>query len=461
MKIQSENQVKNVLDTLFFVLEQYKWLIDSYVLDFYVENHWQRLPQSWQATFTSGNFDIRELSYLLGYEYGSKDQRRTVFPLSLLSLKSVSDILSISRKQSKTQENASSGLLENPKFRNLFTRHVKIKKRHEIDHMSSVCERLARKSRVHHIIDVGAGQGHLARVLAFKYGLRVCCVEKQDDLNAQARILDNQFLQFARKYLRDEDYKVLEAPHHLSFTISSDMDKNSLLDHLQNEIFHIKKDEDFSIGIIGLHPCGDLGPILLELFRNCPEVKFIAVVGCCYMKLTERGYPLSKHVKNQRCDKSKRIFLSYEAREVACHAAEMYQERLSQGLFDDLKIHAYRSALEKIIVKLSPQLKHSGLRSVKYRDCSSFPEYCEKAVSNLGITLPEDLGEELELTKEWKKVAIFYTLRLMLAPLIESVLLYDRLLFLQETTGDCESSELIAAFNPRISPRNHILIARK
>jgi hypothetical protein len=44
--------------------------------------------------------------------------------------------------------------------------------------------------------------------------------------------------------------------------------------------------ESFSFGMVGLHPCGDLTPILMHLFVQCPNVKFINIVGCCYMKLT-------------------------------------------------------------------------------------------------------------------------------------------------------------------------------
>ena len=33
---------------------------------------------------------------------------------------------------------------------------------------------------------------------------------------------------------------------------------------------------------------------------------------------------------------------------------------------------------------------------------------------------------------QWKRVVIFYTLRLLLAPLVETILLLDRLLFLKE-----------------------------
>lgn len=44
--------------------------------------------------------------------------------------------------------------------------------------------------------------------------------------------------------------------------------------------------EHFTFGMVGLHPCGDLTPILMHLFVQCPNAKFINIVGCCYMKLT-------------------------------------------------------------------------------------------------------------------------------------------------------------------------------
>lgn len=45
-------------------------------------------------------------------------------------------------------------------------------------------------------------------------------------------------------------------------------------------------EESFDFGIVGLHSCGDLTPILMHLFVQCPGAKFINIVGCCYMKLT-------------------------------------------------------------------------------------------------------------------------------------------------------------------------------
>ena len=61
-------------------------------------------------------------------------------------------------------------------------------------------------------------------------------------------------------------------------------------------------------------------------------------------------------------------------------------------------------------------------------------------------------------------VGPFWCLREVLAPLLESVILLDRLLFLQEPPGvgagaPAEDCTLVPLFDPKISPRNVALVA--
>jgi len=44
-----------------------------------------------------------------------------------------------------------------------------------------------------------------------------------------------------------------------------------------------------NFGVIGLHTCGNLGPVILNTFANSSEAKFVVSVGCCYMKLDSDG----------------------------------------------------------------------------------------------------------------------------------------------------------------------------
>lgn len=89
--------------------------------------------------------------------------------------------------------------------------------------------------------------------------------------------------------------------------------------------FNLKTTQSFRFGIVGLHPCGDLAALLLKIFNVSNEAIFINLVGCCYMKLTTNtnkfvGYPLSNYLRDYPLLKF--TDLSYESREIACHAVE-------------------------------------------------------------------------------------------------------------------------------------------
>lgn len=74
-----------------------------------------------------------------------------------------------------------------PKIRNLVAKKsIKLKKRHEIEEMSGTTAQIAKDLGIEHIIDFGSGLGHLSRMLAYGYGLRVCCLEQQSVLSDQA-----------------------------------------------------------------------------------------------------------------------------------------------------------------------------------------------------------------------------------------------------------------------------------
>lgn len=80
-----------------------------------------------------------------------------------------------------------SRIYSNQKIRNIVaTKNIKLKKRHEIDQMSQVTARVAREHTIEYIVDFGSGLGHLARMLTYGYGLKVCCLEQQTMLSEQA-----------------------------------------------------------------------------------------------------------------------------------------------------------------------------------------------------------------------------------------------------------------------------------
>ncbi|XP_048882204.1 protein RRNAD1 isoform X2 [Brienomyrus brachyistius] len=231
--------------------------------------------------------------------------------------------------------------------------------------------------------------------------------------------------------------------------------------------------------LTGLHSCGDLSVTLLRHFASCPHVLAITSVACCYMKLTtlenpsppgilvppglahtedmsssEFGYPMSSYVKGLPEHQ-----LSYKAREGACHAIEDYLQRLRQenGL---LRTHCYRAVLEVVIRGVRPDLRRAGIQTIKKAHLLSFSDYARLGLPR--VSLPPDLPlDDIKLgalLRQEGRVVVYFSLGLLLAPVVESLVLLDRMLYLQERGLQ---SQLVPLFDPAFSPRNLVLVAVK
>uniref|UniRef100_L7LYT7 Putative rrna adenine n-6-methyltransferase n=1 Tax=Rhipicephalus pulchellus TaxID=72859 RepID=L7LYT7_RHIPC len=460
-------------------LSQYSWLNDAYVLDYFVEQQWHKLPPSWQETLSV--IDLSDLSDWL--ETGLPAQRRSVWPLSLMCLAPVARQLALNRCPIASPADiplllpddlAGGKDLQWPVFhccgnRNLthaFRKHVKLKKQHEIIRLAMVVELLAKKCNCSHVLDVGSGQGHLARLLALDKKLRVATVDLVGSHLTSAQRFDNQAALHVqkKKSVEIEGEASSHLPQHVELEISM-ATTPAELEQVADKAWGRAKSGVENFVLVGLHTCGNLGPSMIQLFADSPAARGLVSVGCCYMKLNEgrcegmerkMAYPMSSHV----CALGKVAALSYQAREVACHAFEVYTRKLKESP-SSLKIHCYRALLERLIVDRYEDQRHCGLGSVKHAANLTFSQYARKALQKFPLPLPdEDLDlPELELAmNEWQRVVIFYSLRLLLAPVIESLLLVDRMLYLWDR---CIPSCLLPLFDPCLSPRNLVLLAFK
>uniref|UniRef100_A0A673JJI4 Ribosomal RNA adenine dimethylase domain containing 1 n=1 Tax=Sinocyclocheilus rhinocerous TaxID=307959 RepID=A0A673JJI4_9TELE len=234
-----------------------------------------------------------------------------------------------------------------------------------------------------------------------------------------------------------------------------------------------------SFVLTGLHACGDLSSTLLCHFANCPHVQVITSVACCYMKIStkenpnppglfqppfssdtvadscsEYGYPMSDWVRGLPGHQ-----LSYKAREGACHALEDYLHHLREecGL---LRTHCYRAILESIIRAERPDMRRPGVQTVRKAHALSFVEYACLAWPRVGLPadLPFDPVSVDAMLAHQGKVVAYFSLVLLLAPVVETLVLLDRMIFLQERGFQ---SKLIPLFDAAFSPRNLVLVAVK
>lgn len=216
--------------------------------------------------------------------------------------------------------------------------------------------------------------------------------------------------------------------------------------------------------LTGLHACGDLTPTMLRVFASCPDIQGLASVGCCYMKLSTAknletepvGYPMSEFVQQLPLSA-----LSYEAREMACHFADSYIQRLKDNP-PALKLHCYRATLQWIVLQLQPDFVTGAQKlSIRKAENLSFAQYASQGLERLQLSseIPDNILEGAScFLEQWRQVVIFYSLRLSLSPVVESLILLDRQLYLYEQGV---SSHLVPIFDPMTSPRNFVLLASK
>ncbi|KAL8625481.1 hypothetical protein ACOMHN_018626 [Nucella lapillus] len=596
--VQTVLNLKTRLSQIYKVIDTYRWIIEAYVSDFYVKDHWSRLPPSWQEFLDQVDFPA--LSCLLtGQPWSNATTGSSVSPLSLLALKAFVERNALNRRfvdldstqvtaavahtlvkedsssasPEKTQVNTSTSSVvcnqadKTLRFRNgqlmemehIFRKHVKPKKQHEIRQLGKVIGVVTEASASDHIVDVGAGLGHLSRLLTFAHGLKVTTVEAAGGHAPKATEFDRELKKDIQKKLKrkepseEQEQETLttpaDLPNHVVCRVEPDISTEDFLalvlhgdsgthssaegtvspssgnatDSAQNwgsgnALFMDCKDisqtervsglrelhkktsagtelkenikqndcdekkegfagDDGSGGgggkerkrllLAGLHACGDLTATLFRVFVNCPAVSALVSVGCCYMKLSaysevdeahcERGYPLSQYVRSLLAHP-----LTYEAREMACHFADAYAQRLLDNP-PHLKIHSYRAAVQYVVTSVRPDFVPGATRLIVKKGAEiPFPQYASQCLRRLGMDAAEVADDVMttaeSMTTDWRRVVAFYTLRLSLAPLVETALLLDRMLFLYEHGM---TSVAVPVFDSKLSPRNFALLACK
>ncbi|NXC29868.1 RRNAD protein, partial [Campylorhamphus procurvoides] len=443
---------------------------------------WAQLPPAWQPALASAT--PQQLAGLLGGHGGPG----AAWPLSLLAFAAAARALAFPRGRPGGSPRPP---CQSPHLHALLRRHVKPKKQHEIRRLGKLLQRLSQATGCERVVDVGAGQGHLSRFLSFGLGLSVTAVESDGRLAGLAERFDRELLRELEKTKgaghRGHPRRCLNpprrrppclltprAPRHVPGRLDPTAPWGELLlppdppgpgPAAQNPLGGPEGSEDGGrVLVTGLHACGDLSPALLRHFARSPAVAAVASVGCCYMKVStapqppgspQPGYPLSASVAALPGHQ-----LSYRAREAACHALEEYEGRLRGGSAH-LRAHCYRAALESLICNAHPGKRHLGVQTGRKAHTLSFPQYARLGLPHAGLDparVPLDSGAVEAMLEQQHKVVAFCTLGQLLAPVVETLVLLDRLLYLRERGFHCA---LVPLFNPRFSPRNLVLVAAR
>ncbi|KAH6892313.1 methyltransferase domain-containing protein [Thelonectria olida] len=304
------------------------------------------------------------------------------------------------------------------------------KKIHEVTNFADYVDRLTNdiseqcKTDISHFVDFGSGQNYLGRALASEpYNRSVVAVEGRENNVTAAKGLDmTSGLAVKPKVMRNKKmwHKILETcgpagqhdPEVLAkavrevagdgavdfrpvreleaeYTaekgkgfvqyISGRLDSGELdevISQIDNGEASEEEKKDLKLMAISIHSCGNLSHFGIRSLILNPDIKAVAIVGCCYNLLTERlgpptykyaylrptleavngrptresekhdpqGFPMSQRFSTYQEDG---IRLNITARMMACQAPHNWTEKDSDGFFSR---HFFRAVLQKIFL---------------------------------------------------------------------------------------------------------------
>ncbi|KAJ8901663.1 hypothetical protein NDN08_003869 [Rhodosorus marinus] len=380
------------------------------------------VPDEWMRAFFEGTLeDAQALSRGLVPSWS---------PLSLREFVKEAKSLAVSRDPV-----TSSGTCSLPKDMRI---GLTMKKEHEVARLSAAVADLAERVNSKKVVDIGSGKGYLGQVLALHHGLDVVALEAQSLHNASSQT-------------RTERLRALKRSRG-NGTISSLTRKINTADEINAELQKECKDAV----IVALHACGDLTPTAMQLFAKT-EASALVLFGCCYHRITSDCFPMGPTLR----ERSSAIQPMLDG-ELGCHALEEWSKREPWRL----RQHGYRALLEEILeecgVEESVQL---GRLKIRYQPTDLFEDYARRVLSRLpDLKTPPSDERLISGSERSQRVvpssACVYALRLLTAAVIESVIVLDRLEFLQDSVGK-ENSSVRAIFDPVCSPRNLGLFATK
>ncbi|UXI16072.1 hypothetical protein NH340_JMT02015 [Sarcoptes scabiei] len=463
---QNDFVKSNFLIKLSEILSIFDWLLNCYNLDYFVENLEDRIPMGLRNCLEK--IDLPDIPWIFKEKFIAS-KPNSVFPLTFLCLREISYMIRSFRSRINNEllpEFDGKSFNENsiPKLKHRFrqklttsldhvlARGIKLKKRHEIERLCRLVLISMQKYRNElEIIDFGSGKCHLSRILSLCYGYKAHCIEA-DDNNINGAIVQDYKTMKALMKFRPKDLSDGEMPRKVKCFLES-------TDRIE-KIFDVKTPKSYLF--LGLHACGSLSNWILEEFARNSNSNCLILACCCYMRKELGPFPMSDCLKRKKDNK---FLLTLEARELACHAVEKFLDKIIGNDLDSLRIHGYRAALELLIEKYAPQKRHVPMRTVTNISKIDFIDYVRRAIERMDdIILPNEAFQSDSIQKilntKINRVAIFYSLRLLIAPIVEFFILMDYERFLCEQSS-IRTAQIMPVFDPLISPRNLLLIAYK
>ena len=356
---------------------------------------------------------------------------------------------------------------------------MKYKKIHEVAHLSNVIHDLCGDTC--DVVDVGSGKGYISQALSHHFGYHVIGLEGNEGQHQKAteRFTKTEERRSARK----QSPPPLPSP-----STSSSICHTTAMDHSTVNFmlgYSIRSDDldalvtpslahpTSSLCLMSLHACGDLSPILLELYTHWERAGTLVNVSCCYHKIATKslesgkGFPMSSFISDCLSTGIDLNPHSYWL-EMATGCPLKWQAMDARAMEIRINKLAFRSVLELLFRKCLAQTP--SFAPSAYLECiihvqkmrsesvyESFDEYLKAALPRCKVKRNRSDSHPIlasELSSHWhelqqkvldmsqevyaqfepqrRAMKVWLALESCIAPVAESLVLFDRWQYLEE-----------------------------
>lgn len=155
--------INDILD----FLKPYSFLINAHVVNFFKDRLWENVNAEWIDCLRR-----EPVQNLLLIPSGVVQDQ---WPASLKEF--IQKLRSMVFSQEQADVNMALPGLHITSLNSVLSQGMNVKKKHEVEVLSAVVNTVAESVRAQGIVDVGAGQGYLAQVLAFQYQHPVIAID--------------------------------------------------------------------------------------------------------------------------------------------------------------------------------------------------------------------------------------------------------------------------------------------
>ena len=502
-------QFRTLAGELHAFLTRYKWLHSYRFVEYFTQGCGSDIPEAWHA-YCAG-LDEAQLRNLAHCDGGGGD---AAIPADLRDFLQACKKFSMQNRASLSSEHV------RVKCDGVLKRNLTVKKQHEVERMSALID------SVHPggegcgcVVDVGCGQGYLPTMLSYGLGKRVVAIEAAEK-NVEKAVERAKIISMAKQVCRKRKNpgddaaegeaeagvpEVAEPANEVSYVpvyltpSTTDEEVASLLASCGVD----EAQQAAGVCLTGLHACGDLTPMLVNLFTTSTKFSSLAVVGCCYYKMgwpAPKGFPMSAFYRDET--RAAKDLIGPVSAQMACENCRKWFE-MSDAEWTQLKrLSLNRSLLEVVMHKCYPDVKEligvkTVSRTMAKAEFADYAEYCLKRLkmrrmdlSKLGApadgggfgpeeaaaavpppAVPHPSKEELvamqaEYLKKLPLFLVWLTLRECIAPALEMFFILDRYLHMQECLSEQGSAtryamKVCTIFDNTVSPRNVAIVAVK